>query len=189
MIFFLFTGLSGAGKSTLARALSQSLGLQVIEEREVVASLTAHTPYQRTRDWIKSAGVETVRKEAAKATIGLIKDHQGKQGIIIDGCYDPCFPDELKSVFPESRIVIVVVLADNQTRLERVIRREGTTAREAVTETEFIDSLKLAAGMTRLVERAHLQIENTKPLQEVINEIMIHFESEVRGSYGKERRF
>src|SRR3989344_2510759 len=165
MILFIFTGFSGAGKSTITKAISQALKLSVIEERKITAELTKQAGYQRTRDWMETIGTSGVRDRAAQRTVELIQEQVAQPGFVIH------------------------IHTTEANRRQRVTDREGTPAEQATKEMEFIDGLKLAAGMMELITKAHFHIENNGPLDHTIALLTRKLESELAPTSSRERKF
>lgn len=179
MTFLLFTGSCGAGKSTLARAVGDTFGIPVIEERQVVRGIAGSRGFRRSRDWLFSTTLEEVEKAALAETLRLIHQNAVAAEIIIDGFYDPGLLPKLKSEFPNSRMYVMAVEADENTRLQRVMAREELTVDEAIAEIKLLDGLKEMVGMGRLISEATLRIDNNRPLDEVVKEIQPRLESEI----------
>lgn len=179
MIFVLFTGYCATGKSSIARAIGDQFSFPLLEERKIAAVIAKNVGFERTRDLIAWVGIERFKELAYLETVRLAKLEGETKGLLIDGCYDPQVPDRIKEDFPCSRVLIVNVTADPETRFRRtVLRSPKVPAEEALRETKFIDRLKETAGLGEMAYRANKTLTNDASFEKVVREMSLYVQRE-----------
>lgn len=170
MVLLLFTGPSCTGKSTLAEWVSRMYGFALLSERQILHDLTAARGYKRTREWLAQDGIVPVLEGALRETLSRL-DRVAARGAVLDGSYDRALPGAVKTWLPDARLIIVTVLADDETRQRRMRTRLGQSADAADRELCLIDSLKHRAGMSDIMAGADIVVRNGGRLEDSMKEL------------------
>lgn len=164
----ILAGFSCAGKSTITSLLSTQYCFELVDQRNIYHKLAVSKGYRRTRHWLADVGNETFVSETTKETIRRIREIKITRGVIIDTTYGEMMVSMLKKAFPGESLIIISVIADRKTRINRMMRRLNSSRTEAIKELKFRDDFLTEVGVEGIMSLAEIEISNTKNIQDTI---------------------
>lgn len=164
----ILAGFSGTGKSTLGAGFCKTYGYNFIKHQELVHSLAISKGFKRARYWLAEVGIGAFISESIEEMILKVKSQDIQKGVLIDVGYGTSMIERFRSEFPESKIIVVSVLADAKTREDRILGRMGTERDAAKQEMNFRDEFLEKAGVEEVMADADIVIPSEgKPLESV----------------------
>lgn len=126
-IIFL-AGYSAAGKSTLAREMRDNFSYRLVEHQPLVHDIASRKGYERARHWLADVGVEKFTEESTNEMVTRTKkafDEEGATKVVLDIACGVKMLGFFQKEFPDVSILIVFVMADEDTRALNIQKRMG----------------------------------------------------------------
>lgn len=171
-------GIQGAGKSTQGNLLSKKLKIPYLSSGHIFRELAKeHTPYGRHIKEMINSGFLISDSQTLRIVEEYLKRSEYNEGYILDG-----FPRTLKQAEEFSHEIdeVIYLEIDDKEALWRLSYREGVEAddREDETLMALRKRIELFHKHTKPVldffhrKRKLIEIDGTKPIEEVHKEIM-----------------
>jgi dephospho-CoA kinase len=171
MKILLVTGQSGVGKTAISKACSKRLHAMYLRSRDIARHIAHLQGYTRARDWILAVGAKQAIKEIDTYVLTSIDNAKTAKIVVVDGAYDGGLLAELENRFDRGDIHIVEVTAPHDVRIQRTAADiDGDTA-TSEHEMAFLDDLKKQVGVTEIINKAELIVENNEDISSALDVI------------------
>lgn len=170
MVIILFTGLSASGKTTLSRELAAKYNIVRIDAHQTIHDIAIDAGYERGRDWVKAVGSEEVYRACTESLIKQLNYHKEQSVLFIDEIVDKKMLNVIQTTLPMAEIVTIYIKADPKARLEFMGKRiDEHNQSKIMAEIDFIDGLKMEAGLREIIESADAIILNRGTVEELMD--------------------
>lgn len=160
MNILLITGESGTGKTVISAAVSKRLHAAYMRSRDIAHDLAQGKGFPRTRDWIKSAGIQVATEQLHKEIIAKLATMPSDATVVIDGIYTSEFLAEIDALANGGAMRVVEITAPKTVRIDYAAKMQKADKTTAEEEIEFLDDIKHQAGIQAVANKADLVIEN-----------------------------
>lgn len=171
----LLAGYSAAGKSTLGRELSDNWEYDFVEHQPLVHEIASNKGYERARYWLDEVGVNQFANESTREMVSRAKKifEEGKEKIIFDVAYGREMLELFQREFPNIYILVVSVIAGEDTRVKNIQKRMGTeSSSEAERELHFRDGFLRDVGLDEVLPQSDIEVINKdRSIGEVASEL------------------
>ena len=158
-VIIFFTGLSGSGKSTLSRLVAERLGFMALDSRDMYKPLARRYGFESAREWLGVIGSEEFMAKVIDESIENVKKNKECKGFVMDAAGEMML-ERVKKQFPNTIIKMISVVAEDDTRVERIARRQSLSHDKALLEKSFRDGFLLETGVSQTMNTAQLTIDN-----------------------------
>ncbi len=158
------TGYSGSGKSTLAGMLRDRCGCEGVGAGDVMRAGARKLGYARLSDMIALSGVESVFERFREPILQGILRRYRSESVVVDGLYDAVLADALMREVGRNGICIVSVVSDRRNRDINLAARYSLLGPGGAIEAARRDSVKVIAGLEKVVRMADLEVRNNGTL-------------------------
>lgn len=168
-------GYSAAGKSTLAREMRDSWGYNLVEHQPLVHGLATSKGYERARHWLAEVGTNQFADESTNEMASRAKKilDNGEAKVVFDVAYGTNMLEIFRKEFPNIYILVVSIIAGEDTRAENIQKRMDTkSSEEARKELRFRDGFLHEVGLDGVLQQSDIEITNIdKPIREVASQL------------------
>jgi len=176
MKILLVTGQSGVGKTAISKACSKRLHAMYLRSRDIARHLAHVQGYTRARDWIMAVGAKQAIREIDDYILTSVDNAKTAEIVVVDGAYDARLLAELKQRFKAEDVHIVEITASREVRLQHAAAEAGESEKNPDQEMEFLDDLKRQVGVSEVINKAELVIENSDDMSSALDVICSLFE-------------
>jgi dephospho-CoA kinase len=171
MKVLLITGQSGVGKTAISKACSKRLHAMYLRSRDIARHLAHVQGYTRARDWILAVGAKQAIREIDDYVLTSIDNAKTAEVVVVDGAYDSRLLAELTQRFTPEDVHVVEVTAPRDVRLKRTAAETGGDEAASEKEMNFLDDLKRQVGVSAVVTKAELVVENSDDISSALDVI------------------
>jgi len=171
MKILLITGQSGVGKTAISKACSKRLHAMYLRSRDIARHLAHVQGYTRARDWIMAVGARQAIREIDDYILTSIDNAKTAEIVVVDGAYDGRLLAELKQRFTPEDVHVVEVTAPRDVRIKRTAADTGGDEVTSEQEMNFLDDLKRQVGVSAVVNKAELVVENSDDISSALDVI------------------
>ena len=164
------TGYSCSGKSTLINEIMKEYNFNVIRFGEIHKECVKNNGYPFAKDWIREEGFSSYEKQLLltfkNKILSLDSGSSVDKNIVIDGIFsDKCF--KLLRNVNGINLTNIVLNADYQNRIYRMMERHQMNYQEAVNHLYTTDSIKEKAGLYGILNDFDYIIDGNKTIEEI----------------------
>lgn len=162
------SGYSCAGKSTLINKIGQLYDCDIMKFGIIHKECVKKSGYLYAKDWIKSEGFKPYENQLLlcfKNKLISMIDNKNKY-ILVDGMFSSkCF-SIIRSI-DKINLVNIVLNADYNIRIQRMMKRQDMTYEEAVAHMYTTDNIKKQAGLKHIIKDFDFLLDANKSKKEI----------------------
>lgn len=161
------SGYSCAGKSTLVDRISRLHDCDIMKFGLIHKECVDRSKYLYAKDWIREEGFASYENQLLPCFKNrLLSMMHNNRYILVDGIFsNKCF-----SIIRGAKgieLINIVLNADYNTRIQRMIERQGMTYEEALAHMNVTDNIKQQAGLKYILEDFDYLLDANKSKEEI----------------------
>ena len=163
-------GFSGCGKSTVSYYVGKEMNIPIYAYGKEVTKIINNEGYKKSREYIEEKGINSYISLVETKMYSNIKKYMQKNKFFLIDCI--VSDDIYYKLKKNNEVYSIYIKLDKEKRVKRILKREKLDNKNAISELNTKDEIKIQNGLDIIVSKCNAIIDGNKELNNVISEVI-----------------